>query len=183
LDTTTKNRLAGAMALLALGIIFLPSLFYREPVSRVAIDTTTQIPPKPIVEPVVVAPQPVPPAVEPAPSPDKIFQPALAPEANNESLTAQAKTKKQPILDKKGLPNAWVVQVGSFSSQVRASELVAKLQKQNYKSCQRAVTTTKGRYYRVFLGPFIDKSRTLSKKKEVDQAYKVKSQVLKFTAE
>ncbi len=188
MDTSTKNRLVGAMALLALGIIFLPSLFYREPVSRVVVDTTTQIPPRPAIEPVVVAPQPAPPPVVSAPSPTEIFQPALderSEEKGSQNKTAadQNDLSKKPNLSDKGLPNAWVIQVGSFSSLPRANELVEKLQKQNYKSYQRSVKTSKGQYYRVFVGPFIDKSRASLKKKQIDKAYQVKSQLLKFSAE
>lgn len=174
-----KQRLVGVMVLVALGIIFLPSLFHRD--QRVAVDTTTLIPPKPTVQPVTLKPIARPANVKPAPVPEKAFQPpvvAVSP-ASKAKLAEKMATSK-PSLNKQGLPNAWVIQVSSYQSQARAGELKKKLQQKQYKAYTRGVKTTKGQFFRVFAGPYIDKSRALKAQSQIDKLYRVKSQVLRF---
>lgn len=182
---------------MSLCIIFLPSLFQRD--QRIAVDTTSLITAKPIIAPVVIAAPVKPENIKPAPSPDKAFQPEI-PDDNvvSESLASlqanaisdstvklkqSSKQAPKPSLDSKGIPNAWVVQVGSFTSQVRADELKDKLLKKDYKAYTRAVNTSKGEFFRVFTGPYIDKARSNSAKKAIDSTYKVNSRVVRFAPE
>lgn len=185
MDQRLKQRLVGVMVLLALAIIFLPSLFHRD--QRVTVDTTTLIPPKPRVAPVIIEPAVSNIEVEPAPSPEKAFQPPVL--DDDASLVSKSESKAnveaapKPSLNAKGLPNTWVVQVGSFQSQKRADELKEKLFGKKYKAYTRAVNTSKGKFFRVFVGPYVDKGRARAAKTAVDKQYKVNSQVLKFAAE
>ncbi len=179
------------MVLLALGIIFLPSLFHRDE-PRIAVDTTTLIPPKPTVEPVIIEPAVRPNTAPSAPSPERAFQPPVvepkistndtAKTAPKKPVSTQAVPSVKPHLSDKGVPKAWVVQVGSFQSQARADELKDKLLAK-YKSYTRAVNTSKGKFFRVFVGPYIDKSRAIKAQASIDKAYRVKSRVLTFAPE
>ncbi|WP_295800284.1 SPOR domain-containing protein [uncultured Microbulbifer sp.] len=73
LNDGVKQRIVGALVLAALAVIFLPSLFDREGVRY--IDVTSQIPPAPDIEPIVIA-EPTPVAdIEPAPPVNEVFQP------------------------------------------------------------------------------------------------------------
>jgi DedD protein len=173
-----KQRLVGIMVLLSLAIIFLPSLFQRD--QRVVVDTQTFIPPKPVVNPIVIETPPQSIILAPAPQPDDAFQPALEEET---IVNDTASVIPKPTLNTKGLPDAWVVQVGSFQTQSRADQLKEALLKQDYKAYTRGVKTSKGDFYRVFVGPYIDKSRALSAKKSVDKQYKLTSQVVTFSPE
>ena len=193
MDRKLKERLIGVMVLVSLGIIFLPSLFHKE--QRVTVDRTSLIPPKTTVEPIVIK-RPQKNVAEPAPAPERAFQPPVPKEeqnvAANESRdtnvksdsksTAKAKPTK-PSLDQRSLPKAWVVQLGSFQSQKRAQELRDKLLAEDYKAYSRPVNTSKGKFYRVFVGPYIEKSSAESAKKRVDKAYKVSSRILTFSPE
>ena len=197
LEIKHKQRIIGIMVLMSLCIIFLPSLFQRD--QRIAVDTTSLITAKPIVAPVVIAAPVKPQNIKPAPSPDKAFQPKILNDdvSSEVSLSSPVKTistpkselKKpskqvlKPSLDDKGIPNAWVIQVGSFTSQVRADELKDKLLKKDYKAYTRAVNTSKGEFFRVFTGPYIDKARSNSAKKAIDSTYKVNSRVVRFAPE
>jgi DedD protein len=181
LDKKVKHRLVGVMVLIAFAIIFLPSLFYRE--QRISLDTTTLIPPKPKVKAIVISPPVNPKGFKPAPSAEKAFQPPVVAKAATSVKPSKTKPIPKPTLNKKGLPDAWVIQGGSFKSQARADELKDKLLKQGHKAYGRSVSTTKGQFFRVFVGPYIDKSRALLTKKTVDKAYKVTSQVLTFAPE
>ncbi len=182
MDIQRKQRLVGVMVLLALAIIFLPSLFQRE--QRAVVDTATLIPPKPVVEPVDLVPAPKPVAVVAAPLPEEAFQPKIIDQARSESKS-EPKTKSvapasPPSLNKDGLPNAWVVQVSSFQSTIRAKELTDKLQASGYKAYSRGVKTAKGQFYRVFIGPYVAKSRAQKAQSAVNKQYRVKSQILRF---
>jgi DedD protein len=185
LSIELKQRLVGVMVLLALAIIFLPSLFHRDE-PRITVDTTTLIPPKPMVEPVVIKPAVRPINASSAPSPDKAFQPPVVePEIAPSASVAKPAPKKEvikPRLNDKGLPNAWVIQVGSFQSQARADELKNKLLVK-YKSYTRSVNTSKGQFFRVFVGPYVDKTRVLKAQTAINKAYRVKSRVLTFAPE
>lgn len=194
MDRKLKERLIGVMVLVSLGIIFLPSLFHKE--QRVTVDRTSLIPPKTAVEPIVIK-RPQKNVVSPAPSPESAFQPPVvkeeqevqkvaANESRNTSSASSAKSEAKsakPALDQRGLPKAWVVQLGSFQSQKRAQELRDKLLAKDYKAYSKPVTTSKGKFYRVFVGPYIEKSSAESVKKRVDKAYKVSSRILTFSPE
>lgn len=179
-----KQRLVGVMVLLALAIIFLPSLFHRQD-QRITVDTTSLIPPKPTVQAVVIEPAVRSNTASSAPLPEKAFQPPVTEiQLSSEGAAAPAPVASlpKPSLNAQGLPNAWVIQVGSFQTQARADELKDKLLKK-YKSYTRAVNTSKGKFVRVFVGPYIDKSRAVKTQSAIDKTYRVKSQVLTFAPE
>ncbi|ODS23979.1 hypothetical protein AB835_06095 [Candidatus Endobugula sertula] len=176
-----KERLVGVMVLVSLAIIFLPSLFHRD--QHIQVDKTSSIPPKPTVEPIVIShPTNSKRQLKPAPAPEKAFQPFVESKVE-EKASVNAKKASKPSLNDKGLPNGWVVQVGSFQSELRASELNKKLLAADYKAYSRPVKTSKGQFFRVFVGPYIDKSRALSVKKRLDKDYRVKSRILTFAPE
>jgi DedD protein len=218
-----KQRLVGAMVLVSLGVIFLPSLFSREGDGdgRVAVNTQSLIPPKPDVRTIVIeSPQAT--TQIPAPHPNDAFQPdaesALSEQEIESILNASTAKKakdakvsaskdlastapgaKEPSpkkstvstptpastptikLDKKGLPESWVIQTASFQSQSHADALNKKLLDKNYKAYVRSVKTSKGQFYRVLVGPYIDLSRAATAKKDIDKIYRLKSQILRFS--
>lgn len=211
-----KQRLVGAMVLMSLGVIFLPSLFSREGDGRVAVNTQSLIPPKPDVRTIVIeSPQAT--TQIPAPSPNDAFQPdaesALSEQeiesilnastakkakdakvSASKDLASKAPKTKEPSpkkstpaptptikLDKKGLPESWVIQIASFQSQSHADALNKKLLDKNYKAYVRSVKTSKGQFYRVLVGPYIDLSRAATAKKDIDKIYRLKSQILRFS--
>lgn len=84
------------------------------------------------------------------------------------------------VLDGKGLPNAWVIQVVSSGSVEKAGELVAKLKSKRYKAYYRSVKTPKGVVYRVFVGPKISRSQASKLKRELDKLLNVNALILRF---
>ena len=73
MDDGIKQRLIGAVVLLALVVIFLPVLFDRETLEP--IDRRSQIPPAPELEVIVVQPPQRPQVASPAPPPKEMFIP------------------------------------------------------------------------------------------------------------
>lgn len=204
MDITLKQRLVGVMVLISLGIIFLPSLFYRDTGERTVVDTQSLIPPKPAVRTIVIEP---PNATQqtPAAKPDEAFQPPtehlLSVSSSNaevedkkpsESPAEQDVSSKTPKkenvdddilrLDASGLPESWVIQAASFQSKEHADVLMNKLRGKNLKAYVRPVKTAKGQFFRVLIGPYISQSRAKTDKAIVDKAYKVKGQILRFSS-
>ncbi|MFI2810457.1 MULTISPECIES: SPOR domain-containing protein [Microbulbifer] len=192
LDDGFKQRIVGALVLAALAVIFLPSLFDREGARY--IDVTSQIPPAPDIQPIRIAePEPVADAA-PAPHPDDAFQPALAsepaepepapaePAAEADQQAQPGKVADAPVLDARGLPVAWVVQVASYSRGDRAESLRNRLMDEGYKAFTREVSTDRGRYTRVFVGPKTSKADAGVVKRELDQLLDVQTLVLRFKA-
>lgn len=194
-----KQRIVGALVLIALAVIFLPTLFDREGARY--IDVTSQIPPAPDIKPIeIAAPEPVADAA-PAPPAGQLFQPEVVeqdspaatkipePAAKPEKTEPQkpagkavAQQDSTPILDAKGLPIAWVVQVAAYREESRAEKLRGQLLDEGYKAYTRAVTTDKGRFVRVFVGPKTSKADAESVKRELDQLLGARTLVLRFKA-
>lgn len=192
-----RQRIIGALVLAALAVIFLPTLFDREGARY--IDVTSQIPPQPDIQPIEIAePEPVADA-EPAPDPDSAFQPPVveqdsppAPEASQPAAEADtAKAEKpakpqetqqdsSPILDEEGMPVAWVVQVAAYSDESRAGKLRGRLMDEGYKAYTRAVSTDKGDFVRVFVGPKVSEADARAVKQELDQLLDAQTLVLRF---
>ncbi|MEW5249070.1 SPOR domain-containing protein [Microbulbifer sp. 2201CG32-9] len=191
-----KQRLVGALVLVALGVIFLPSLFDREGARYV--DATSQIPPAPEIQPIAIAdPVPVADAV-PTPEPEQVFQPGpgspdgessrgeqestLAEDGQRQTAGDESAAEKEspPLLDADGLPQAWVVQVASYRDQGRAEQLRGRLMDEGYKAYTRPVTTARGRFVRVFVGPKLNRADAQLVKQELDQLLDIQTLVLRF---
>lgn len=179
MDDGLKQRLVGAIVLLAIAVIFLPSLFKRE--QHPAVDTTSLIPSSPDLQPVIIAEPVRPEKIAPALLPEQPLQPEqhrlkTAPEL---SLEKTATTAPSP-LDATGIPKAWTVQVASFKEPQRAKRLRDKLLATDYNAYLRALKTDGGEITRVFIGPHIDRQMALAIKKKIDEELSVSSLVLIF---
>jgi DedD protein len=174
-DDGLKQRLVGALVLIALAVIFLPSLFKRE--HRVAIDSASLIPPSPDLRPAVIAEPIRSEGISVAPPPDQAFQP-------KEELSLShniADIPESKGLDERGIPQAWTVQVASLTEPQRAKTLQDKLVATGYDAYLRVLKTEKGEITRVFIGPQIDRQIASEIKKKVDKELSVNSLVLSFT--
>jgi len=109
-----KQRIIGALVLLALGIIFLPVIFDRERI--VPVDRNSQIPPEPAHQ-ILTLPEP---PVAPRPKSDDIAQPIdgrfdieepPAKVAEVVAPTAKTSTDKNTKEKQDSLKPTWVLQV------------------------------------------------------------------------
>ncbi len=170
MDDGLKQRLIGAFVLLALGVIFIPVLFDRDRIEPV--DKKTQIPAAPHVEPVVIE-EFTPPEVEhPAVAPEQMYIP--------EEDSEVAETPEAPSIDSEGVPNSWVLQVASFRFEKHADDFRDKLVAEGYAAYTRTVTVDSGKMRRVYVGPKLDKGVLLTRKKEIEEKYRVTPILLKF---
>ena len=190
MDEHLKQRLVGASVLIALAVIFLPSFFQKT--ERVEINTRSQIPKAPFIEPIVIN-KPIKPAGVVVPTASELFQPApsgidtkglveITPPAAKK-LTPEGAIETPKIdarLNSRGVPLGWVIQVASFKSQVSAEKFVATLSKGNDKAYFKSAQTSQGQFYRVYLGPLIDKNQAVRRQQEINKIHRVKSQLLRF---
>ena len=181
LDSAYKQRMVGALVLVALAVIFLPMLFSRQDEQRQVVVEAPAVP-QVQVEPVVVpepqalpeeepvptdeglaAPQapsmrvqPSVPAVKPAPAvAAKPAAPAPAPKPVAPQPAAPGKPDVgQSRIDPNGLPISWSIQLASLANRESAEALQKKLRSQGYNAYIRSADGKN----RVFIGPLIERA-------------------------
>jgi DedD protein len=189
-----KQRLVGALVLICAGVV-LWSLLFTGPKVR-EIDRESQIPTPP--EKVVVnVPDPQPRNGEPVNtdlnSEPNVTIPTPTPDTTKNATAATAKNSTAVIpptpalpeqattrQDARGIPIAWVVVVGSFADQTKASGIVADLKKRGFKAYIDALNRDGRTLYRVSIGPKLEKFQADKIKQEIDALMKVNASVLKF---
>jgi DedD protein len=191
MDDGLKQRLIGAVVLLALAVIFVPVIFDREQLQPV--DRHTQIPIAPEITPVVVPEPEITADVEPAPPIEDVFVPeepsaagsimttSLEPQAGAAELDLTESGVNEPRLTREGIPEAWVLQVASFKSAERAQELRDKLIAEGYTAYTQLVQADQGSMTRLFVGPKLDKGRLLEEQAAIEEKFQLSTFILKFT--
>lgn len=173
LDDGLKQRVVGALVLLALAVIFLPVLFDRDPM--VPVDRESQIPVAPqVVHVHIDAPEPLD-DIASAPEPELMYVP--------HEVDAVDEQPESPGLRADGTPNAWVLQVASFRQRDLADALSQKLNEQDFPSYVREISAPNGKLIRVYVGPKLDKQALLKVKTEVEKGFGVETLMLPFKAE
>ena len=203
---TLKHRLIGAAVLAAVAVLLLPSFFKEK--KEFEVNTKSQLPARPnVVAEEFKAPQRVP-NIEPAPAPESMFVPTeaasefpvsrlsatvisasagassaisakIAGVATNVVVQTASTVPAMP-LNQKGLPDAWVVQVGSFTAKEAAHKLRDDLQADGQKAYVRTTMSGNSAISRVYIGPKLDKNQALALKEQMDSRLKVKSMVMRF---
>ena len=206
-----KQRLVGVAVLVALAVIFVPVLFNLQPSQP--LDTTSQIPPAPDIDPVAFEEPEVPAVDNEVPPHDEVFAveaPASPAQADNEEQNANgggesvedepvaseplpsretpeetvaemaAAPETAPTLAESGLPEAWVIQVGSYSRADSAAGQVARLKEAGFKAYAQRAEAAGKIVHRVLVGPFVSRKTAESDKRQVDAALGVKSLILSY---
>lgn len=183
-----KQRIIGAIVLVALAVIFIPILLPGHRDLGFS-DTESHIPPKPDeLENLKVLELEKPLA---APAPREIVRTPIdersppAPQTESEPpvvepkpVVADKKPSKPPVeQDKKSdtatTPKAWVVQVGSFSKRENAMRLRDQLRSKGYKTFVEQISAADKIFYRVRVGPVVSRSNALDLQKELQTKMKL----------
>lgn len=185
-----KQRVVGAVVLLALAVIFLPMVFDFS--GERHIDRTSRIPERPQIEPVEFAEPKRPENIQFPKPPDRAYQLDES-RAEVEQQERSASGEQQPAdkpkpapkpkaekpgLGEHGMLAGWVVQVGAFQDAGRADKLEQSLLKDGYKAYQQE-NRNRGLHF-VYVGPDSDKQALLQSQKKIDRKYKLKSKILRF---
>ncbi len=195
MDYLIKQRLVGAIVLVALGVIFIPMLL--EGPEQPVVPPVSEMPEPESLPPVSQLHEFPPPAEVPARPPVAVLGPEAEQEQQQDAAPAPEKratsrpagepapapkpqAEPGPAGREEGspsrkLPQAWVVQVGSFSRRDNALALRDRLRKAGFATQVEQVTLAKGTTYRVRVGPYpqrreADKAQAKLKKKFVESA-------------
>ncbi|MDP1519394.1 SPOR domain-containing protein [Porticoccus litoralis] len=173
LTENVKQRIVGGFVLLALLLILFAVLFDFSDSPQV--DTTSRIPPKPAIAPVTVPEPQRPVDIDPAPAPEEAFQLGVESAEQAEPITISP-----PTLTEKGLPESWVLQVGSFRDSDRAQTLVKQLQADGYDAFVQQQRHNDSQLNRVFVGPNVLKEKLLQEKAVIDKKYSLNALLVHF---
>jgi DedD protein len=193
LDSGLKQRIVGALVLLALAVIFLPMLLSREDELRHVQVDAPQMPAAPAMpdvelEPVIV-PEPQPVADEPMTA-EPVSDHALVAAEPIAPVTAPAAAPVEPPavaapapvankLDANSLPISWSVQLASLSSASGAQALQKTLRSQGY----NAYVRTFDGMNRVFVGPLIERAEANRVRDQLNRQHKLNGFVVRFQPE
>ena len=203
LDKVYKQRMVGALVLVALAVIFLPMLFSREDEQRqIQVDAPAapqmpvmpevKVEPVPVPEPQAIAQEPAPPEQEAvvqqpsAPVAPPVVKPVVAapkpPAVTPAQAVAQAPAKldtMQKRLDPNGLPISWSVQLVSLSNRASADSLQKTLRNQGY----NAYVRSSGGMNRVFVGPLLERAEADRLRDLLGKQQNLKGFVVRFQPE
>ena len=186
-EHTFKQRIVGAIVLVALAVIFIPMLL---PGSRDIgfSDRGSPIPPKPaelenlkVLE--LEKPQPGPTPREIVRTPIDERSPATpdveveAPATENKTPlpeeTLPAKTTSEAAPPAVITPKAWAVQVGSFTQRDNAMRLRDQLRSKGYKAFVEQITSADKTFYRVRVGPEVSRDKAVALQKDLQSKMKL----------
>ncbi|MGP0174448.1 SPOR domain-containing protein [Pseudomonas sp. NCHU5208] len=203
LEKGLKQRMVGALVLVALAVIFLPMLLSREDEMRRVVVDAPQMPQAPdtpeivvepaeVVEPEVLPQEPVPADPQapltaeseaPAPAPQPEQKPAPSSQTSQPAPAAEpavaAATKPESHLDANSLPISWSVQLASLSSRSGAETLQKTLRSQGY----NAYIRTFDGMNRVFVGPLIERAEAERLRDQLKRQHKLNGFVVRFQPE
>lgn len=177
-----KQRLVGAVVLVALAVIFIPMLL-TGPVERQLTDVPVEIPPPPVVSapaeldqlegPVTAAPLT---ASTPIEKPQAVETPTT--EAPNAPLIAPDEPAGRSPTRTPAELAAWTVQVGSFGDEANAMALRDRLRKKGHSAYVDALAAEGKTFYRVRVGPMIQRTEAETAQARLAKEERIKSLVM-----
>ncbi|MGI9320294.1 MAG: SPOR domain-containing protein [Thiogranum sp.] len=194
MDFLLKQRLVGAIVLVALGVIFIPVLLegpdqtlvpemeaLPEPLSQQlrkpldAFPAPDTIPVEPEQSIVLSDPQP-----EPAPETRQEEEtPAPVQPVNEPEPLSPPPVPEEKAL-KPGPLASWVVQAGSFSSEQNALRLRDKLRQADFVTQVEKARVDGKSHYRVRVGPFLKRAEAEKSRKQLQDKFTIKGRVLSY---
>ncbi len=185
-----KQRLVGAIVLVALGIIFIPLFLSGERDDGAPLFGSGE-PARPDISAIEkqvldhAVPEPAPPAevrtlvdehtskqaLTPKPNPPVKPKPSTDAESEKQSAPAKAPAASTPA-------KAWAVQIGSFAEKNNALKLRDKVRGKGFRVFVESVTTSKGRVFRVRVGPEVERAKAEKLQTQLVKKAKLKGMVV-----
>jgi DedD protein len=186
LDKNLKQRIVGALVLVALAVIFLPMLFSRpDDVRQVVVDAPA-MPQTPVMastelEPVIV------PEAEPLPDDPMTSSDSMpeTPEPASTQVAKQIPVTVPPVkvpevrLDANSLPVTWSVQLASLASKSSAEALQQTLRSKGYNAYVRSFEGKN----RVLVGPVVERSEADRLRDQLGRQQNLNGFVVRFEPE
>lgn len=198
-----KQRLVGALILVALGVVFWPIIFVQPPEKATRVQQP--IPPRPDVSTRAIA---APDAVGLRGSPelsehgdDEFVELQLPDDSAMHAGGVAASTPTELeataaidsgrevtrsvapeplVIDPDGIPVAWILQVVSVSSEEKAGVLRQRLVNMNIKAYVQTLRVGGKKLYRVYLGPKFERAKLEQLQAQIDAEFGVTSIVARY---
>ena len=195
MDAALKQRLVGAIVLVALGVIFLPMVFDGSGTDQ-RLDVAIQVPdepavpdsriddtPEPVAVPAETAPEPkggdtASASSAPGSSGDQAAGAQAAPSTRDEASPSGGSEAGAGNGDDnagKGSPSAWVVQVGSFARKTNALVLRDRLRQDGHDAFVEKGDSGGKTVWRVRVGPVPTEDRAQKLREEIERERNGKS--------
>ncbi|RME32672.1 MAG: SPOR domain-containing protein [Gammaproteobacteria bacterium] len=180
-----RQRLIGAVILMGLAVVLLPLLLEEGRGPRVLREGgnipappeqsgfTSRIVP---LEPADLEPDKARQAVEEARAPE----PATTAERESGSATEEGTGTGEDTGSVRVGVSAWVVQLGSFSSEENASKLLARLKEKGYAAFLDPAYTEQGKQYRVRVGPELTRAKADALRKRLARELKLQGIIVRY---
>jgi len=189
-----KQRLVGFIVLCALAIIFWPIVFIPPETEQELVLPILEMPERPTIamskkqEPILDrVDRSLLPVIDPATRSNKVGMVDKAtadPEseliAADNSPSGQRASRQRAEFDDQGLPVSWVLQVATFSSEIRAEEIAEQLRKKGHKAYVSPVTIGAQQLFRVRIGPNLQQQRLIEIQPDINVYFGVESEIIKF---
>ena len=192
-----KQRIIGALVLVSLGIIIIPLLLNGGATSTQSIsgDNIPEMPkkmssvlpkvPRPMVMPAAKTIKAYPersPVLSSKTTKTKTKQKAVPTAVKNKPIQSKPVTqivyKKAPKPTTSKINTAYTLQIASFAKKSNADALQTKLRKKKYKAYIESTLTSKGKIYRLRVGPYLKFDQISKIKKKIEKQYKLKKTVI-----
>jgi DedD protein len=138
---------------------------------------------EPKAKPAAVAVTPAPKAA-PAPksAAPKAATPTPAPAVKPTPAPAvKPAPERVPALDTAGLPQGWVVRLGTFSDRANADRLLKQLLAADYKAYVETVSSAQGALAGVYVGPVLTRAEADSLQRSLSKRFKLEGLVRRFS--
>ena len=197
-----KQRIVGTVVLLSLALIFLPIIFdgegsYQAPVSSRIPETPifSTLPEPAQSRPVIVGNvETIGPEVAAAVSLTEevielVEEPSVAiaiaePVSDAEIIESAPIFSREVLqLSDAGLPQGWVVRLGSFSDSENARNLVTRLQDAGYKAYSRVMRSSQDPLTGVFVGPWLDRRQVSEYQQKLQEEFSLAGLVVRYELE
>jgi len=189
-----KQRIVGAIVLVALGVIFIPIILNQEgddsPITGSNIpekpetlqQLATQQPPASPAGPEIDTDKPrlvddgIPPVeqTDTSSSEKPVTEVQQSPKPEKKPTAKEPTTKKPTAKKPATKTRAWVVQVASFAERSKALKLRDRLRKSKYSAFVESVSSSKGTRYRVRVGPVVQRKKADVLKTKIAKEFKLK---------
>jgi DedD protein len=172
-----KQRVIGAIVLVALAIVFIPIIFDENQTGPSNVEL--EIPKKPKISMLPIE-RAKPPELDAkiverpkAPTPEVV--PALPKETVDTPSIDEA-----ALFDNANMPVSWTLQLGTFKDQNNAETLRDRLRKSGYKAYLKVDRTEKPNLSRVYIGPDLDHKRLSDIQVKLKKEIKLDGIIIRF---
>jgi DedD protein len=176
LDAKLKQRVIGAIVMTTVAIIVLPMLLDGSAEHRAEVEATIPEPPAIPIKSLNVEQTRAKMEQMVAESTAKL--PVLEPDTIEEPETAE-----NFELNNNGLPVGWSLRMGSFKQEENARRLRQSLRDKNYRSYILAGDPSEDQFYRVYVGPMVNKDKLQQAKAEIEAAFDLTGQIVRYKIE